>query len=337
MINNWSRPVLVAVVVGTGLAAAGCRHRDLTDGRYQGMVAIEQADLSFEVAGKLIDRPIRPGQRVARGEVLARLDDVLDREQREIRARELDVARAELALLEAGSRPEEIAAARAQLVAARASERTLDKEQLRQERLVESGVSPSAALDDVAGQVARARGERESLEARVALLSRGTRREELVRARARVALAEQALDLEERRLEKRVLAAPQDGVILDVYPELGEVLAAGTPVLSLVDRTRPYADIFVPVAAAPTVHVGDAMRITVEGAPTPIAGVVELVAPHAEFTPRFLYSPRERPNLTVRVRVRLADPDGSLHAGLPVYAEPAPAGATVARTADGGK
>src|SRR5512143_1358544 len=109
MINNRWRVAIVGVLAGAAAGgAAGCRGRDLTDGRYQGMIAIEQIDLAFEVGGKLIARPIQPGQEVKRGEVLARLDDVLDREQREIRARELDVARAELAVLEAGSRPEEI-------------------------------------------------------------------------------------------------------------------------------------------------------------------------------------------------------------------------------------
>jgi HlyD family secretion protein len=301
------------------------------------MLAIEQLDLAFEVGGTLIARPIQPGQTVKRGDVLARLDDVLDRQQRAIRARELDVANADLALLEAGSRPEDIAAAKAELVAARASERTLDREEARQQRLVESGVSPPAVLDDVGAQVARARGERESLEARVSLLRRGTRREELVRARARVALAAESLALEDRRLDKRVLTAPQDGVILDVYPDLGEVLAAGAPVLSLVDRSRPYADVFVPVAVAPTLHVGDPMQLTVEGVAAPVAGRVELIAPHAEFTPRFVYSPRERPNLTVRVRVRVTDPTGSLHAGLPVYAAAGPPSSAVAGGEDGGR
>lgn len=302
------------------LALAGCGGADPTRGRYQGMVELEQIDLAFETGGRVTVRGVEPGRAVRAGDVIARQDDVLDREQRAIRARELDVARADLALLEAGSRPEEIRAAQAQLGAARASERALTKEQARQTRLVERGVAPAAVIDDVDAQVARARGERESLEARVRLLSRGARGEELVRARARVALAEEGLALEDRRLEKRVLTAPIDSVVLDVYPQAGEVVAAGAPIASLVDRRRPYADVFVPVADAPRLQVGTAMRVIVEGAP-PAAGAVEWIAPHAEFTPRFVYSPRERPNLTVRVRVRLDDPAGRLHAGLPAYAE----------------
>ena len=312
-----------AAALLTAMAIAACSPGDPTRGRYQGMIELEQIDLAFETGGRVTVRAVEPGRSVRAGDVIARQDDVIDRELRAIRARELDVARAELALLAAGSRPEEIRSAQAQLGAARASEQALAKEQARQTRLVERGVSPAAVIDDVDAQVARARGERESLEARVRLLNRGARDEDLTRAKARVALAEESLALEDRRLEKRVLTAPIDSVVLDVYPQAGEVVAAGAPIASLVDRRRPYADVFVPVAEAPRVQIGAAMRVIVEGAP-PVAGAVEWIAPHAEFTPRFVYSPRERPNLTVRVRVRLDDPDGRLHAGLPAYAELAP-------------
>ncbi|HRC58876.1 MAG TPA: HlyD family efflux transporter periplasmic adaptor subunit, partial [Kofleriaceae bacterium] len=122
------------------------------------------------------------------------------------------------------------------------------------------------------------------------------------------------------RLGKRVLLAPAAGSILDTYMELGEVLVAGTPVATLVDRRRPYADIFVPVVEIPRLQVGDAMTLLVEGLERPALGKVERIYPHAEFTPRFVYSPRERPNLMQRVRVRIEDPDGHLAAGLPAYA-----------------
>jgi HlyD family secretion protein len=73
------------------------------------------------------------------------------------------------------------------------------------------------------------------------------------------------------------------------------------------------------VPDAPAIKVGDAARLRVEGLAEDVAGVVELVYPEAEFTPRFVFSPRERPNLVIRVRVRLEDPQGRLHAGLPAY------------------
>jgi HlyD family secretion protein len=90
-------------------------------------------------------------------------------------------------------------------------------------------------------------------------------------------------------------------------------------VVSVVDTRRPYADVFVPIADAPHIRIGDVAHLRVEGLDAAARGVVELVYPEAEFTPRFVFSPRERPNLVIRVRVRVDDPDGRLHAGLPAY------------------
>jgi hypothetical protein len=59
----------------------------------------------------------------------------------------------------------------------------------------------------------------------------------------------------------------------------------------------------------------------VDTLPDPLVGRVEHVARHTEFTPRFLFSERERPNLVVRVRVRIDDPERKLHAGLPARVE----------------
>lgn len=317
MIKNGVR---AGVLAAATVAALGCARRDVTTGRYQGMIELEEVDLGFEVGGKVATVAVRPGQEVAAGEELARLDDVLDRESRRIREREVAVAHAELALLEAGSRAEDVRAARAQLVAARATEATVKKDLERDTRLVASGTLPSAAIDETEARLARATGERAVTEERLRALSAGARVEELARAAARVAQAEQALALEEARLDKRILRAPVGGTVLDTYVEPGEVVAVGAPIATVIDRRRPYADIFVPVADTPRLAIGAPVAVTVEGAPGEVAGTVERVFSHAEFTPRFVYSPRERPNLMMRVRVRLLDPDRRLYAGLPAYA-----------------
>ncbi|MEO7731642.1 MAG: HlyD family efflux transporter periplasmic adaptor subunit, partial [Kofleriaceae bacterium] len=152
---------------------------------------------------------------------------------------------------------------------------------------------------------------------------KGARVEEVARAEARLAQATQAIELDDHRIGKRTLAAPADGVVQDIYLETGEVAGAGVPVLAIADVRRPYADVFVPVADAAGIKVGDPAQLRLEGAPASeleVRGVVELVYAAAEFTPRFVFSPRERPNLMMRVRVRIDDRDGRLHAGLPAYA-----------------
>lgn len=307
------------------LALAACRREDLTAGRYQGMIELEQTDLGFEVAGKLAELKVRPGQRLEAGAAIATLDATLDQGERAIRAQELAVARAELALVEAGARIEDVRAARAQLEAARASFEMLSRQVERERQLLRRGAVAGAHLDELEAQLAQSLAQRQTLEERVRLLSRGARTEELARAHARVAQAQDALALSDLRLAKRALTAPAAGTVLDTYLEPGEIVAAGAPVATLIDRHRPYADIFVPVADGPTLRVGDAMAVTVEGLPGELGGTIERVFPHAEFTPRYVYSPRERPNLMLRLRVRIDDREGKLAAGLPAYARPASA------------
>jgi HlyD family secretion protein len=316
MINN----ARVLVPAATLAALAACRKPDVTDGRYQGMIEYDQRDLSFEQPGRVVDVAIKRGQTIAAGAPVARQDDAVDREAKTIDQRAVDVAQADLALIKAGSRAEDVRAAEAQLTAAKAAEKNAQIELDRQRTLVAKGALPGANLDALEAQLAAATGTRQAQEERVRELRKGARAEEVSRAEARVAQATQALALDDTRLAKRTLTAPADGVIEDVYLKTGELAGAGVPVASLVDTRHPYADVFVPVSDAPRVTVGEPATLRLEGLDGDAHGTVELIYPEAEFTPKFVFSPRERPNLMIRVRVRLDDPQGRLHAGLPAYA-----------------
>jgi hypothetical protein len=67
------------------------------------------------------------------------------------------------------------------------------------------------------------------------------------------------------------------------------------------------------------VALGAPASVRVDGVARAFRGAVEHVFPRSEFTPRFLFSERERPNLVVRVRVRVSDPSHTLHQGVPAF------------------
>ena len=298
---------------------AACGGPDLTAGRYQGMIELDQTELGFELGGRIASLAVVPGATVHRGQPIATLDDVIDRQTRAVRAGELDSAQADLAVVLAGARAEDVRAAEAQVTAARASEAVIDRDVDRERTLLATGAATGAHFEELTAQLARARGERRVAEERLRALTKGARVEEIARARARVATAQQTLELADRILAKHGVSSPVDGVVVEVYPKVGEVVATGVPVVAIVDRRRPYADVFLPVADLPRIRVGAAIALVVEGDPREVPGDIERVFPELEFTPRFVYSPRERPNLVARVRVRLDDRDGRLHAGQPAY------------------
>jgi HlyD family secretion protein len=331
MINNgWGDldAALVALVLVAASGVAGCKKvsADIGD-RYQGIVELDERVLGFELPGRVSAVDALRGAPVHAGDRLATLDPELATTARAARQSDADAARAALALVKAGSRGEEVRSMQAQVRAAKASEDLLQKSLAREQALRARNASTDAAVEDLQGRLDRAVGERQSVEQRLAELVRGARTEERTVAEARLAAATAAVELEEQRIQRHVLLAPADGVILDVHSKSGEVVAAGTPVATLGDTKHPFADVFVPQAKLAGLKVGVRAEVRVDGEAAPFLGVVETVAQRTEFTPRFLFSARERPNLVVRLRVRIEDPAERLHAGVPAFVAFQPGGA----------
>jgi HlyD family secretion protein len=325
MIKNSHRRVLAVAIVA---ALAGCRADAAAPEPLQGVVELDERTLAFELGGRVRSVAVARGGAVKASEPIAALDDSLERPQRDARAEDLRAAEAQLALLRAGSRPEDVRATEAQLAAAREVEAIVRKNLDRQRALVAAGTVGSAATDDLEAQLARIEGDRKALEQKLRVQKQGARREEVDAAAARVSAAKQALAAADQRLARYALASPVDGVVLDVHLDPGETAAAGTPVVTVGDVAHPFVDVFVPQAALSGVAVGAPASVRIDAEPDAFRGKVEDVGRKTEFTPRYLFSPRERPNLVVRVRVRVDDPATKLHAGVPAFVtleRPAPA------------
>jgi HlyD family secretion protein len=286
---------------------------------FQGVLEYDQRVIGFELPGRVSDVPVHRGQVVNAGDILARLDDTLELASRDARQAELDAARADLALLRAGSRREDISGAAADLSGATANETLAKKDAERKRALVRDGAITQAEADKAEGDLGQASARRTSLESRLALLQRGARREEIARAEANLQSHASALAEENERLARDVIRAQTTGRILDVTVKPGEIAAPGTPAVTMADVAHPYADVFVPEGQLGSLQVGAHGEARVDAVTDPFRAVVEYVSPDTEFTPKFLFSDRERPNLVIRARVRIDDPSYRLHSGVPVF------------------
>lgn len=301
-----------------GSVLVACHSREVPSD-FQGIVEHDEQLVAFEVGGKIERVPFKRGDRVKKGDVLAEVDSTLERFARDARADEARAAEADLALLEAGTRKEDVASLAAQLRAAEATEALLEKQRTRARALRESQAIAQAELDRSEADLARARNERASVSERLVALRRGARSEEIARAKARAEAAQSALSLANARLDRFAARAAVDGAVLDVHVDPGELAAPNVPVATIADVGHPYVDVFVPQGELRGIGVGTKASVKVDASPTPTVGVVEHVASRTEFTPKFVFSERERPNLVIRVRVRLDDPEARLHAGVPAF------------------
>jgi HlyD family secretion protein len=313
MINNYGAIILV-IAAGCQTAAGAGKH-----GEYQGIVELDEVTLAFDVPGRIETLTLEEGALVAAGAEVATLDDALARTARDARAAEVKAGEADLTLLKAGSRREDIRATEALVSAADTALKTAERNVQRVKDMRAQGAATDAQLDDAQAALEQTRGERRRLGEQLTAQRRGARPEELAAAEARIEVARRALDGEETRLAHYHLKAPRAGLVLDRLVEAGEVVAAGTPIAIIADPTRPFVDVFVPESALAGLEPGVRATVSTDSAPQPIAGKIESIGRTTEFTPRFLFSPRERVLLVVRVKVRIEDPQAQLTAGVPAF------------------
>jgi HlyD family secretion protein len=102
------------------------------------------------------------------------------------------------------------------------------------------------------------------------------------------------------------LVAPKDGPIEYRVANVGEVLAAGGKVFTMLDASYVYMDIYLPTDEAGRVRIGSEARIVLDAYPAHVIPAhVVFVASEAQFTPKTVETKEERDKLMFRIRVRI--------------------------------
>jgi HlyD family secretion protein len=319
------------LVVGT----AGCQKATNSGNpRVSGQVEATEIQVAPEVGGRVLDLPVVEGDRIKKGDLIATLD-TRDADLALQRARaERAQADAQLRLLQAGSRPEDIRQAQAQVAAAagdvsagQADLSAAEADLQRFEKLLQSNSGSQKQRDDAATRRDMARDRLASGRARenaakegAARLQAGARREEIEAARARVAaLDAQVASVEKSKADATVLA-PIDGVVSERLLDPGEMAAPRAPLVVLTDLDHAWAEVFVDEPQVPRLKLGQPATVITD-AGNRLSGKVSFISSKAEFTPRNVQTAEDRSKLVYRVKIAVDNHDGVLKQGMPVEAE----------------
>lgn len=321
------KKAVVGIAVGAALAAAaffalrqkGAEEEGIV--RISGNIEVTRVEVSPRIPGRLAERRVDEGMEVEPGQLVGRLDaSDLEREVA-LRRAELSAAEAALRELTAGSRPQEIAAARAVLASARADADRLEKEYRRSEELFRREIIARQAYEaaQAAHGVAQAR-VREAQE-RLRLVEEGPRKEAIDQARARALQAKEALELSRTRLSYAEILSPLRGMVLSKNVEPGDYLAAGAPIVTVGALDNVWLRGYVEETDLGRVKVGQAAVVTVDSFPGKrYEGRVSFIAQQAEFTPKTVQTRKERVKLVYRVKVDVPNPARELLPGMPADA-----------------
>lgn len=175
-------------------------------------------------------------------------------------------------------------------------------------------------------EIRRAEAEARRARAALALAQTGElevtlKRQQLATARANVARERAALRAAETQLGYTVLASPQAGVVLRKHVEPGEMIAAGTPVVTIADLRRIWLKIYVPEPQLGRVELGQAAEVTTDSYPDKVyRGTVTFINSEAEFTLKNIQTQEERVKLVFAVKVAIDNPGQELKPGMPADA-----------------
>jgi HlyD family secretion protein len=328
--------VSALAVCATALTLAGCRQKPPADHvRVSGYVEATEVRVAPEVGGRLIVLKVAEGDRVKTGDVIAQLDtaDVALALQRA--AAERQGADAQLRLLIAGARGEDIrqaeaqqAAAEADLAASKQELTSADRDLTRFETLLASNSGAEKPRDDAATRRDVARDRVKAGEQRVraaaetvARLKAGARREEIEAARARLAGVDAQIATLEKAQRDATVLAPAAGMVTQKMVDEGELIAPRTPIVVVANLDEVWANVYVDEPLVPRVTLGQTATVFTDAGGPGIEGAVTFISPKAEFTPRNVQTAEERSKLVFRVKITVKNEKGVLKQGMPVEAE----------------
>lgn len=284
----------------------------------QGNVDIRQVELAFNANGRIDSLTAREGEQVQKGQVLGTLDTA--RLQLSLAQAEAQTAaqRQVLARFQAGSRPEEIAQARALRDAARVAVTDAQAVHQRQTDLVAQNFVSQQQADSARYALDRAREQLKAAEEALRLAELGPRREDLEAARATLAANEAAMAVIRRDIAEGQLLAPADGIIQNRILEPGDMASPSRPVFTLALSEPVWVRVWLPETALGRVPVGARASISTDSQPDKAyPGWLGYVSPSAEFTPKSVETTEIRASLVYQARVFVCAGQQVLRQGMP--------------------
>ncbi len=247
-----------------------------------GRLEATQVDVSSKYAGRLSEVNVEEGSPVKVGQIVAKISS--PEMDAQLRAAQANLQKAKDA----------VAAAEAEIMTRQAALEFAKGDFERAVELLKSGNITKQSYDQ------RQRNYEGAQAATTAVKSQRDQ------AQAAVANANAEVERIQAMLADLVLVSPREGRVQYQLARAGEVVAAGAPILTILDLTDVYMTLFVPAAVAGKLEIGGEARLVLDPMPDfVIPATVSFVAADAQFTPKTVETKDEREKLMFRVKLKI--------------------------------
>lgn len=285
-----------------------------------GNLDLRQVELAFNNSERISEVFVDEGARVSRGQLLAKLDSSRLSAQAALAESQAAAQRDVVERLHNGSRPEEIAQARASVESAQA-DAVYAKQQLDRLKTIAAKMERAVSQQDLNAAEAALRVAEAKLSASQKALDlqlAGPRREDIAQGEAQLRAAEAQVQFVQQQLADAELHAPADAIVRSRLLEPGEMVTPQKAVYSLALLDPKWVRAYVEETDLGRVHPGQQASIMVDTFPDRrFEGWVGFISPVAEFTPKAVQTEKLRTSLVYEVRIFVKDPADELRLGMP--------------------
>ncbi len=313
--------ILFAIVIGGGIWWFILRLHPTMSGNtllLYGNVDIREVQPAFNDTGAVTEMKVFEGSEVKKGELIATIDDSRYAAGLAQARQQADTLKATFAKLVNGSRPEEIAQAKATMEGLRS---IYDNNNILYKRtvgLVPRGAASTEDRDNALAQLNSSRQSYEAAQQAYILAVKGPRAEDIAAARTAYAAAEAAAALAEREFADTKLYAPADGIVEDRILEPGDMATPSTPIYTIALTEPLWVRAYVPEGELGQIHLGTSATVTTDSYPGRVYhGWIGYLSPTSEFTPKAVETPELRTALVYQLRVYVCDARDELRLGMP--------------------
>jgi HlyD family secretion protein len=286
-----------------------------------GNIEAHESLIGFKVAGRIVELPIEEGQQVETGEMLARLDDADFKQRVRIDEAAVNLRKSNLALTLAGTRQQEVQAAKQTVLDAEAdlNERKLDSD--RAQRLFSKDEVSAQDRDQAATALKRAQAIFNAAQEHYNEAVEGSRKEDIAISQANINEASANLGLSQVNLSYTVLRAPIAGIVTVRQAELGEVVSPGSPVVTLSDLDHIWMRAYIAESDLGLITYGQEVTVSTDTYPgKQYHGRISFISSTAEFTPKSVQTTKERVTLVYRIKIDIDNLNHELKPGMPADA-----------------
>lgn len=283
-----------------------------------GNMEITEIDISFKLPGKVEKRFVDEGDIVNTGDPIAKLDLKELLNERKMRAAKVVQAEAAYKEIASGNLPREIVQAEARLEEAKADFNRIKEDYARQEVLLKDEVISQKEFDASRSLFISSEANLKQAEESYTLLTSTIQEQRIQAAIAQVDEALAALALADNRLQDASLNSPIDGWVISKNIEEGEVVAAGTPIVTVGNLQDIWFRAYVDETDLGKVKLNQKVHVTTDTYPDKIyEGKISFISKQAEFTPKNVETKKERVKLVYRIKVTLDNKELELRPGMP--------------------